>query len=246
MRSNQRAARAGFTIIELLIVIAIIAIVAAMAIPKLQSARVAADEAAAIGTLRSIYAAQIQVQASRQIDTNADGMPEYGYLGELTGAVPARVAGPGALPAAGMPGIDELNPSVLVSGLGAVQNSVVTRSGYLFQVHLPAGTIAGAVGAIAEDPNGGKLAAPFPDPINGSVYWCAYAWPATKVRSGVNTFFVNQDGQVLKSRSSVTIYSGTTAAPTFDAAYTAPGDMSSPAAVGGVVAVDGNRWDLVP
>lgn len=246
MRSTLHARRAGFTIVELLVVTAIIAIVAAMAIPKLQSARVAADESAAIGTLRSIYAAQIQIQASRLIDTNADGMPEYGYLGEMTGAAPARVSGAGGAPVAGVVGVDELNPSVLVSGLGAVQQSVVTRSGYVFQIYLPAATVAGAVGAIAEDVNGGKAAAPFPDPINGSLYWCAYAWPLQKSKSGVHAFFVNQDGQVLKSRSTVMSYSGLASAPAFDAAYTAPGDMSSPAATNGVVAVDGNTWDLIP
>jgi type II secretory pathway pseudopilin PulG len=227
-------------------VVAIIAIVAAMAIPKLQSARVAADESAAIGTLRSIYAAQIQIQASRLIDTNGDGMPEYGYLGEMSGGVPARVTGGGGVPAAGAVGVDELNPSVLVSGLGAVQQSVVTRSGYIFQIYLPGPTVAGAVGAITEDVNGGKTAAPFPDPNNCSIYWCAYGWPIDKGNSGNHTFFVNQDGQVLKSSSKVTVYSTLAAGPSFDAAYTAPGDMSSTAAANGVVAVDGNQWDLVP
>lgn len=246
MQSNPSRARAGFTIIEILIVTAIIAIIAAMAIPKLQSARVAADESAAIGTLRSIYAAQIQIQASRLIDTNGDGIPEYGYLGEMTGAMPARVTGAGGVPVAGVAGVDELNPSVLVSGLGAVQQSVVTRSGYLFQIYLPSATVAGAIGAIAEDVNGGKVAAPFPDPINGSLYWCAYAWPTQKGKSGVHAFFVNQEGQVLKSRSTTISYSALAGAPAFDAAYTTPGDMSSPAAANGVVAVDGNQWDLVP
>jgi prepilin-type N-terminal cleavage/methylation domain-containing protein len=242
----MRTSRAGFTIIELLIVIAIIAIIAAMAIPKLQSARVSADESAAIGTLRSIYAAQIQTQASRQIDTNGDGLAEYGYLAELTGAVPIRITGPGGVPAAGVVGVDELNPSVLVSGLGAVQQRVVTRSGYIFQLYLPAATVAGAVAGIPEDLTGGKRAAPFPDSTNGSVFWCAYGWPVAKGTSGEHTFFINQDGQVLKTRGPALLYSSLASGPAFDAAYTAPGDMSSPAAINGLLAVDGNQWDLVP
>ena len=49
---------AGFTLIELLVVVAILAVVATIGLPALLRARVAANETAAIGSLRSIHSAQ--------------------------------------------------------------------------------------------------------------------------------------------------------------------------------------------
>ena len=55
IRKNQK----GFTLIELLIVVAIILIIAAIAIPNLLRSRMAANEAAAVGALRTIITAQV-------------------------------------------------------------------------------------------------------------------------------------------------------------------------------------------
>jgi type IV pilus assembly protein PilA len=55
MRNNQK----GFSLIELLIVVAIILIIAAIAIPNLLRSRMAANEASAVGSVRTINTAQV-------------------------------------------------------------------------------------------------------------------------------------------------------------------------------------------
>jgi len=60
----------GFSLIELLIVVAIILIIAAIAIPNLIRARMSANEASAVGSVRSINTAEISYNA---------GYPSVGF-----------------------------------------------------------------------------------------------------------------------------------------------------------------------
>ncbi|HUA13913.1 MAG TPA: prepilin-type N-terminal cleavage/methylation domain-containing protein [Verrucomicrobiae bacterium] len=75
----------GFSLIELLIVVAIILIIAAIAIPNLLQARLAANESSAAGSIHAITSAEI---------TYFNAYPTVGYavkLQDLGGATPCTI-----------------------------------------------------------------------------------------------------------------------------------------------------------
>lgn len=238
MKINQRK-NAGFTLIELMIVVAIIAIIASVAIPKLLSARLSANESAAISTLRSISSAQAQMQSSSAIDSDSDGGGEYGYFAELAGTVGMR-EDDGAGVATN--GVDLLSPPMLSTALGNVDVSVVTRSGYVFQMWLPDAADAG----VAEAADGGSTEGAT-DPNGCENFWGCYAWPLDFGSTGNRVFFINHEGDILQYNNRGTNYSGLAGGPDFDAALSTAGDMGSGLAnaAAGVVGVDTENWTVV-
>lgn len=75
----------GFTLIELMIVVAIIAIIAAIAIPNLLRSRMQSNESSAIGNLRTIVGAEVAYHAANYEYTAA--------FADLTGATPSFLDG---------------------------------------------------------------------------------------------------------------------------------------------------------
>ncbi len=101
----------GFSLIELLIVVAIILIIAAIAIPNLMRSRMAANESSAVGSLRTINTAEVTYSTT------------YG-----TGFAPLANLG-GADPCAAVAATACLIDSVLSGG---------TKSGYTLTTAAPA------------------------------------------------------------------------------------------------------------
>ncbi len=85
--------KSGFTLIELMVVVAIIAIIAAIAIPNLLRSRMQSNESAAVGNLRTIIGAEAAYHSA-----NAGYTVDFA---DLTGATPAFLDGDWGVPKEG-------------------------------------------------------------------------------------------------------------------------------------------------
>jgi prepilin-type N-terminal cleavage/methylation domain-containing protein len=118
-RESASKQQAGFSLIELLIVVAIILIIAAIAIPNMLRSRISANEASAIQSLRTLTT----------VNHNYNSTYGVGYAPSLAALGPP--AGGGAPSAAAADQID----SVFASG---------TKSGYLF-TYTPSAPVGGVI-----------------------------------------------------------------------------------------------------
>jgi type IV pilus assembly protein PilA len=141
MRKQQ-----GFSLIELLIVVAIILIIAAIAIPNLIRARMSANEASAVGSVRSINSAEISYNAA------------YSDLGFATTL--SFLGGP-----AGATCVPSTSSGCFVDS----SLSTGTTSGYVFALTIGSSP---AVGAIV--PSYSISATPVTPNQTGTRYFCSF------------------------------------------------------------------------
>lgn len=114
----------GFSLIELLIVVAIILIIAAIAIPNLLRARISANEASAASSVRTINTVQV---------TYLSSYPAVGYANSVASLGPPAITG---CPATGPV---SASACLIDFGLATATSPATAKTGYYFGMGVPAG-----------------------------------------------------------------------------------------------------------
>lgn len=181
---------AGFTLTQLIVTLTSISLVAAVALPVVLSKRLAANETAAVATIREFAAAQAQFKAAKRVDVDHDGVGEFAYLKELTGATGLRASADGERVG------DVLAPPLLPLRFRALDaGGEFVHGGYVFRMFLP-----GADGAGVGETELYPVAVPL-DARLAADTWCCYAWPTRYGTSGDHVYFVGADGVVVSANA---------------------------------------------
>jgi len=131
----------GFSLIELLIVVAIILIIAAISIPNLLRARISANEASAASSIRTINTAEVSFYSTYPTNGYSTGAPSAGILALGPGAATCPATGP------------VVTAACLIDNTLSLASTIATaKSGYYFNIgpaSAPPNTVYTAGGSAA-------------------------------------------------------------------------------------------------
>jgi prepilin-type N-terminal cleavage/methylation domain-containing protein len=162
----------GFTLIELMIVVAIIAIIAAIAIPSLLRSRMAANETAAAAGCKAFAEAE---EIYRRTDYDADGLLEYSPTIGGANSLVDKVAGDSAL---------GLLDKTFAAAEGAAGSP---KAGYLYAVLNSQGAAATGGARAYIDARG-----------NMTLGYACCAVPGAWDGTGRNSFMINNNGTIFQ------------------------------------------------
>ena len=145
-KHTKKHSKKGFSLIELLIVVAIILIIAAIAIPNLLRSRIAANEASAVGSLRTLNTAEVTYNTT---------YPSVGFACSL------GVLGP---PTSGT------SATSVTAGLIDANLALGSKSGYSFTLPLSSGCNPSSAGINTTYDIGAQPVSPG---VTGQRYFCS-------------------------------------------------------------------------
>lgn len=203
----------GFTLVEIMIVVLVIAVLLAIAIPNMMRSRMAANEAACVGDLKTIATSEGVFARLVEVDQDNDGIGEHGWLAELCGEVCPRRDASSSNPRPAQP--PYISPS-FATGAGEGRG-YAEHSGYLYRLYLCIADPTAEDDAGDDRSDTGTVSA-WGTPLNVATdrsiisvqesSFCCHAWPIENHSTGQRAFAVNEVGSVYATRMTARSYTG--------------------------------------